>query len=327
MNRRVFLGGLSLVAFAPPLAADTEPAKKMPLIGVIHTENCGPGRLSVDSFRQGLRDHGYVEGQTIVVDCRSGYGKPELLPRLAAELVERHVDLLYMIGPAAVRAAKDATQSIPIVAVDLESDPVQSGFVRSIARPGGNITGLFLDLPSLTGKWLELIRQAVPRIREVALLWDATTGSAQLTAARATARSLGMDVQVLEIRSAGDLDEVLRAGFSARGLRALVQLGSPTISVRAPRIAEFTTKNRLPGISPFPEFARAGGLMAYGLDQADFFRRSASYVDKILKGAKPGDLPIEQPTKFELVINLKTAKALGLTISPSLVLRADELIQ
>jgi putative ABC transport system substrate-binding protein len=136
-----------------------------------------------------------------------------------------------------------------------------------------------------------------------------------------------MEVQVLEIRSAGDLDEVLRARFSARGPRALVQLGSPTISVRAPRIAEFTTKNRLPGISPFPEFARAGGLMAYGLDQADFFRRSASYVDKILRGAKPGDLPIEQPTKFELVINLKTAKAFGLTIPPSLVLRADELIQ
>ncbi len=297
----------------------------MRVVGVLHPDP-GPRAAIPDNARQVLRDLGYVDGKNITFEVRFADGKPETFPGLAAELVHRKVDVLLTIGPAALRAARGATIAIPIVAYDLESDPVQAGFARSLAQPGGNVTGFFLDQPSLAGKWLELIREAVPGTRRIAVLVDTTTGPWQLASIKRVAENLGIELQVLEIRNSGELDQTLGAGFKGGSL-ALVQLSSPLFNTRAKQIAEFTMEHRLPAISMFRRFADAGGLMSYGPNQVEYSKRPAVYVDKILKGAKPADLPIEQPTKFDYVINLKTAKRLGLTIPQSLLLRADEVIQ
>jgi putative ABC transport system substrate-binding protein len=324
VKRRDFVALLSGAALTWPLATHAQQARKLPVVGVLVTDLAG--NISLPILIQGLRDLGYVDGKNIVIAVRSAGGKPDAFPALAAELVQLKVDVLYATGPTAIRAARGATTVAPIVALDLESDPVAAGWANSLSRPGGNLTGLFLDLAGLAGKWLQLLREAAPGIRRVGLLWDSTTGPAQLNAVKAAAQGFAIDVQVIEVRSADGLDAALSAGVSA-GLKAIVQLSSPLMSNRAKQIADFVVKNRLPAISPFRRFAEAGGLMSYGPDFDDFRRRSASYVDKILKGAKPGDLPIEQPTKFELVINLRTAKALGLTIPQALLVRADEVIQ
>jgi putative ABC transport system substrate-binding protein len=225
-----------------------------------------------------------------------------------------------------VRAATQVTSTVPIVAMDLESDPVASGWAHSLARPGGNVTGLFLNFPELAGKWLQLLRDADPKVRAVGILWDSTTGSTQLDAVKAPAQSFGMDLILLPVRTADDFDDALRTGLKD-GVKAVVVLSSPVFDVNSSRVAALTIRSRLPAISAFREFADAGGLMAYGPDLKEFFRRSALYVAKIIEGAKPGDLPIEQPTKFQFVINLKAARALGITISQSLLLRADEAIR
>jgi putative ABC transport system substrate-binding protein len=326
MDRRTFLGALASGLLTAPLAVEAQPAGKVPMVGVLGP-GAGPRSRTTDTTRQGLHDLGYVQGQTIAFDVRFSAGKPEALPGLAADLARRKVDVILAIGPAATRAAGNATRTIPIVALDLESDPVQAGFARSLAQPGGNITGCWLDQPGLTGKWLELIGEAVPGTRRIAVLVDRTTGPWQLAAIKAAAEKLRLDLQVLEVRSSEETEHVLKAAVMG-GSRPLVQLSSPLFSApRARRIAEFTTKHRLPSISPFRSFAETGGLMAYGPSEAEYGKCPTVYIDKILKGAKPGDLPIEQPTKFELVINLKTAKALGLTIPPSLLQRADQVIE
>jgi putative ABC transport system substrate-binding protein len=326
MDRRRFLLTSLAGALAAPLAAEAQPAAKVRVVGVL-ISGAGPRSGTVDTTRQGLRDLGYVEGQTIAFDVRFAAMKYETFPGLATDLVRRRVDVILASGPAAIRAAKDATSTIPIVAIDLESDPVQAGFARSFAKPDGNITGCFLDQPGLTGKWLELIGETVPGTRRIAVLVDTQTGPWQLAAMRAVAEKSRIELQVLEVRSSAELDQALGAGVRG-GSRALVQLSSPLFDTSlAKRIADFTSKQRLPAISMFKRFADAGGLMAYGPSQLDYYKRPAVYIDKILKGAKPGDLPIEQPTKFELVINLKTAKALGLTIPPSLLARADQVLE
>lgn len=326
ITRRVFIRSLAGGLLAAPLAAGAQPAGKLPVVGVLNS-GFGPRSISVDTTRQGLRDLGYVEGQTIAFDIRFAGTKLETFPGLAADLVRRKVDVILVSGPAGIRAARDATSTIPIVALDLESDPVQAGFVRSLAQPGGNMTGCFLDQPGLTGKWLELIREAAPGTRRIAVLVDTTTGPWQLAAIKVAAEKLRIELQVLEIRSSGELDHALGAGIKG-GSRALVQLSSPLFdSPLAKQIADFSVKNRLPGISMFRRFTQAGGLMSYGPNQAEYYKRLAFYIDKILKGARPSDLPIEQPRTFDFVINLKAAKALGLAIPPSLLLRADEVIE
>jgi ABC-type uncharacterized transport system substrate-binding protein len=327
MDRRMFLAGSGAVLLAAPFAAEAQPAGKLPMVGILNSV-FGPRSTTVDTTRQGLRDLGYVEGQTIAFDIRFAGTKLETFPGLAADLVRRKVDVILVSGPVGIRAARGATSTIPIVALDLESDPVQAGFVRSLARPGSNLTGCFLDQPGLTGKWLELVREAAPGTRRIAVLVDTTTGPWQLAAIKAAAEKLGIKLQVLEIQSSGELDHALETGVKG-GSRALVQLSSPLFDLTplAKRIADFSVRNHLPGISMFRRFTQVGGLMSYGPNQAEYYKRPAFYIDKILKGAKPGDLPVEQPTKFELVINLKTAKALGLTIPPSLLQRADEVIQ
>jgi putative tryptophan/tyrosine transport system substrate-binding protein len=325
MDRRIFIGTLTGGLLAVPLAARAQQTGKVPVVGVLHPDP-GPRAAIPDNARQALRDFGYVDGKNIAFEIRFAGGKPETFPGLAADLVNRKVDVLLTIGPAAIRAAKQATSAIPIVAYDLESDPVQAGFARSLAQPGGNVTGFFLDQPSLAGKWLELIGEAVPGTRRIAVLVDTTTGPWQLASIKRAAEKLAIELQVLEIRNSAELDRTLGAGVRGGSL-ALVQLSSPLFNTRAKPIAEFTLAHRLPAISMFRRFAEVGGLMSYGPDQVEYSKRPAVYIDKILRGTKPADLPIEQPTKFDYVINLKTAKTLGLTIPQSLLLRADEVIQ
>ena len=322
MDRRTLIVGIAGGLVALPLVAKAQQAHKIPLVGIL-VSSASPGDRN---FREGLRDLGYVEGKNIALAYRSANGNQEALPDLAAELVRLHPDILYVSGRPALRVAMEATSAIPIVALDLETDPVQSGLARSLGRPGGNVTGLFLNLASLAGKWLELIREADPRIHRVGVLWDSATGPWQLAAAKTAAQRFAVDLQILEVRTSADFPEALNAGVRG-GARALVVLSSPLASANSKQIADFTVTNQLPGICPFWEFAQNGGLMSYGPDMAKFDPHAAIYVDKILKGAKVGDLPIEQPTKLLLMINLKTAKALGLTIPQSLLLRADEVIQ
>jgi putative tryptophan/tyrosine transport system substrate-binding protein len=326
IDRRTFLAALGLGALASSGAAQAQQAGRVPLVGVMNS-GVGPRSTTIDTTRQGLRDLGYIDGQTIAFDVRFAGLKQDAFPGLAADLVRRKVNVLLVSGPAAIRAAKDATSAIPIVALDLESDPVQAGFLRSLAQPGGNITGCFLDQPGLTGKWLELIGEVVPGPRRTAVLADVTTGPWQLAAIKAAADKLRIELQVLEIRRSEELDHALEAGLKS-GSRALVQLSSPIFdSPLARRIADFSLKNRLPGISMFSRFTEAGGLMSYGPNQSEYYKRLAVYIDKILKGAKPADLPIEQATKFDFIINLKTAKTIGLALPQSLVARADQVIQ
>jgi len=307
-----------------PGVAEAQQAGKIPVVGVL---NAGPAEpRSLDGARQGLRELGHVEGKTILLEVRHAKGHPETLPALVAELVQRKVDILLAIGPAALKAAAEATRTIPIVAYDLESDPVQSGYARSLSQPGGNVTGLFLDLPDLTGKWLELVKEVAPHSRRVALLWDPTTGDRQLAAAKTVAHGLGMELQILQAQNPDQLEHVLGSGAKGKP-GALVQLSSPLFERYQRQIADFALRHRLPAISISSRFTDAGGLMAYGPVRPEFGRRLGIYIDKILKGAKPGDLPIEQASKFELTINRKTAKALGLPLPQSLLGRADRVIE
>jgi putative ABC transport system substrate-binding protein len=316
------MSAISLLAAARVSRSQT--AAKPPVLGVLVTDLAN--NISIPILVQGLRDLGYVDGRNLVVAVRSANGMPAALPRKAAELVKLGVDVIFATGPAAIRAAMDATRSVPVVALDLETDPVKAGWARTLSRPGGNLTGLFLDLPGMAAKWLELLSATVPAVRRAGLLWDSSTGTAQLEAAQAAAPRFGWDLHVIEVRDTATLDAALKAGVGG-GASALVMLSSPLISTSSRMLADFVVKNRLPAISPFRRFSEAGGLLSYGPDFDDFRGRSASYVDKILRGAKAAELPIEQPTKFELVINLKAGKALGVAIPPSMLVRADAVIE
>jgi len=327
MDRRTFLGTLTGGLLAAPLAARAQQAGKGPVIGFLHPGVPDPAvNPAITALRQGLHELGYIEGQNIRLEYRWAGGRLEKLPGLAADLVRLKVDVIYAIGPQGTRAARDASRTIAIVGTDLEGDPVEAGFVASYARPGGNITGLFLDQPGLTGKWLQLVREVAPATQRVAALWDTTTGSHQLRALTVAAKAAAMELQVLEVRRPAEYEDILKTAMRRRP-HALIQLSSPLIRQVSRRVAEFTVENRLPALSMFIEFAESGGLMTYGPDLPLFFKRAAFLVDKILKGAKPGELPIERPEKFDLIINLKTAKALGLTIPPSLLARADQVIE
>lgn len=322
MRRRDFVTLVGGVAAAWPLAARAQQARKVPVVGFLN-----PGFRSgvLTTLIEGLRDIGYVDGETIKIEPRWAMGRPETLPGLAQELVRLKVDVLIAVARPSIEAARGATADLPIIAVDLESDPIESGFVASLARPGGNLTGLFLDLPTLCGKWLQLIGEAVPGIATIAVLWDSKTGSHQLDAMKAAGR-MSVDFTIVEFHDSVGLDAALNAGLKERP-QALIQLGSPLINQLADRIADTLASYRVPSISPFRSFPQNGGLLSYGPDLADMYRQVAPYVSRILKGAKPSDLPIERPIKFEFVINLKTAKALGLTVPDKLLAIADEVIE
>jgi putative tryptophan/tyrosine transport system substrate-binding protein len=280
------------------------------------------------TFLQALRDLGWVEGRNLLVERRVAEAPDERLAQAAAELVRLKPDVIFAAsGPASLNAAREATKTIPIVMVASSRDPIGTGLVQSYARPGGNITGLVTAPEELTGKQLELLKTVVPHLSRAGFLHDATVGPFRLEKATVeTSRALGVEVLPFEVRAPADFGGAVAAAVKER-VGGLVFAGSPMFVRYRQQIAELLTKHRLPGISVWRSFAEAGVLMAYGPSLSDQFHRAAAYVDKILKGAKPADLPVEQPTKFELVINLKTAKALGLTIPPSLLLRADQVIE
>jgi len=313
-----------------PLDAEGQQAGKVPRIGVIvPVEPASPTEPNLAAFRQGLRDLGYVEGQNIAVEYRHAHGKEEAYAEHAADLVRLKVDVMVVGSWRPTLAAKKATQTIPIVGLGMGSDPVQLGIVSSLARPGGNVTGSsFLTGREFAGKWVELLKEAAPQIIRVGYLNDAriATSVTSLEDARAAAHTVGLTVQMLEVRELHEVDRVLSQMGKARG-GSLIVPGALLFMAHASDITKQAAKHGLPAIYGSRVFVDAGGLMSYGPSLADLWRRGATFVDKILKGAKPADLPVEQPTKFELVINLRTAKALGLTIPQTLLLRADQVIQ
>jgi putative ABC transport system substrate-binding protein len=327
ISRRAFVGAVAVGVVAVPLAAEAQQSPKVPRIGFLSAASPSAIAARTEAFRQGLRELGYVEGKTIVIESRHVLGKLDRLSELAADLVRLKVDVIVTTGPTSTRAAKEASSTIPIV-MAFDSDPVGSGVVANLARPGGNITGLSMLAPEISGKQLELLKEIVPRLSRVAVLGTSSQpGNAQaLREVGVAAGALGAQLQYLDVEGLKDIETAFRAAIKGRA-DAVVVLPSPILNSHRTKVAELAIKSRLPAIYPWPEFVQDGGLMSYGVSIADLFRRAAGYVDKILKGVKPADLPVEQPTKFELVINVKTAKALGLTIPQSLLLRADQVVQ
>src|SRR5262249_32694183 len=328
MNKRK-LGSFALCAmlFALCASAEAQQPKKVPRIGLLLGSSPSSANAArIEAFRQGLRDLGYIEGQNLIIEYRYAEGKVDRLPDLAAELVRLKVDAIFAESTPSVQAAKQATTTIPIVSVS--GDPVGLGLVASLARPGGNVTGLANFTSELAGKRLELLKEVVPRVSRVAVLWnpDAPSSTLRMRGTEAAAPSLGIKLQPVDVREPNDFEHAFAALKKDRA-DALFPLRSPLISSQVKRIVELAAKNRVPGMYDASEFAEAGGLMSYGTMLADLDRRAASYVDKILKGAKPADLPVEQPTKFEFAINLRTAKQIGVTIPQSVLFRADKVIK
>jgi putative ABC transport system substrate-binding protein len=321
-------GSIALVvAFAMCGAvAHAQQPTKIPRIGF--QSAASPAALSArtEALRQGLRELGYVEGKNIVIEWRYAEGKLDRLHEFAAEFVRLKVDVIVTAAPSSTRAAKEATSTIPIV-MAFDIDPVGNGFVASLARPGGNITGLSALSPEISGKQLELLKEIVPRLSHVAVLQTSTLpGYLQVKEMELAAGAFKVQLQYLDVRGPKDIEIVFREARKGRADAVLV-LASPVLESHRTQIVELAAKNRLPTIYPFPEFVEAGGLVTYGVSLSDLYRRAATYVDKILKGAKPADLPVEQPTKFEFIINLKAAKQIGLTIPPNVLARADKVIK
>ena len=315
--------GLLLV----PLAAYAQQPATIPRVGFIDSTSPSPGQPLLDAFRQGLHEFGYIEGRNIAIEYRSAEARPERFPDLVAELIRLKVDVLVVGAGPGAHAAQQATQTLPVVFAGV-GDPVALGIVASLARPGGNITGLSYILEGFAGKWAELLKEAVPNASRLAALWNPNLpfGAIMVKDTQVAAQALGMALQAVEVRERNELENALSTIVSARA-DALVVMASPLFFSHRAQLVEFAAKNRIPAMFFAREFVEAGGLMAYGPNLREQFRRAATYVDKILKGAKPADLPVEQPTKFELIINLKTAQALGLTISPTLLFQADEVLQ
>jgi putative ABC transport system substrate-binding protein len=315
---------LALGLLTAPLCAEAQQPGKIPRVGVL-SPFISSADLLLETFRQGLREIGYMEGQNIAIEYRSAEGRTDRLPDLAAELVRLKVDIIVTTGTPAVQVAKGVTSTIPIVMAAV-GDAVEYGFVTSLARPGGNITGSSWLNTELTSKRLELFKEALPEMSRVAALWDSATGAAYFRPMEAAARSLAVQLQALEVRGPDDFDSAFQ-GARKDGAGGLVILPSPFFYAHRVRLVGLAATNRLPAMYFRREFVEAGGLMSYGPNFSELYRRAATYVDKILKGTKPADLPVEQPTKFELVINLKTAKELGITIPPTVLFQADEVIR
>ena len=328
MDRRTFVCTLTGSLLAAPLAAAAQQAGRVYRIGVLMNKaSDGAESRHWQTFRLGLRERGWIEGENILIEFREAEGNSARLPELAADLVRRKVDLIVTRGSLFTGAVKAATSSIPIVFI-AHADPVGTGHVASLARPGGNITGMAILQTELGAKGLELLRSVVPAVTRIAILWHPGTPSAApgLKALEEPARRLQLELQPVGARSAAELEGAFAAMARARAQGVLV-LATPIFFGERQRLGELAIAHRLPTMFQVREYAEAGGLMSYGADFADLYRRGASHVDKILRGAKPADLPVEQATKFDLVINLKTAKALGLTIPPSLLQRADQVIE
>jgi len=326
MNHKVILLLLAASVLICFNLAEAQQDKKVPRIGFLSATSPSAIAARVEGFRRGLRELGYMEGN-IVIEWRYAEGKLGRLSELAAELVSLKVDVIVSAGPPPTRAAKEATATIPIV-MAMDTDPVGMGFVTSLARPGGNITGLSTLLPEIGGKRLELLKEIIPKLSRVAVLGTSTspTYAPSMREIELAAKPLKVQVQHLDVLDSKDIETAFRAANKGRA-QAFLMLGTPILDFARPHVADLAVKNRLPAIYPQIEYTEAGGLMYYGANTPDLFRRAATYVDKILKGAKPADLPVEQPTKFELVINLRTAKQIGVTIPPNVLVRADRVIR
>ena len=328
MKKAAVLSILSaVVLLAVAVIAEAQQPKKVPRIGYLTASTPVAQLPGTEALREGLREFGYVEGQNIAIEFRYAEEKPERLPALAAEMVRLKVDVIVTGGPTATRTAKETTNTVPIV-MSQDSDPVGNGFVASLARPGGNITGLATLSPELSGKRLELLKEIVPKLNRVAVLGTSTNpGNAQgLKETELAAKAFRVQLQYLDVRDPKDIEIAFREA-SGEQADAVLVLGGPVVLPQRTKVAELAVKNRLPAIYNRPEFVEAGGLVSYSASYTDMSRRAATYVDKILKGAKPADLPVEQPTKFEFIINLKAAKQIGLTIPPNVLARADKVIK
>ena len=326
MGRREFVALLGGAVAAWPLAAHAQQAEKLRAIGYLNPGS-GPPAPGITALFDALAELGWIEGKNVVFERRYAENRLERLPELAAELVRLNVEVIVAAGTLGPLAAKQATSTIPIV-MTASGDPLGSGLVASLARPGGNVTGMSLMAPDLGGKRLELLKEILPRLARVAVLWNAANPYPAIVfkETQAAGRTLGIEVQSLEVRGPDDFDSAFEAARKQRP-DALITVEDPLTFTYQKRIADFAVADQLPSLHGLRGDVVAGGLMSYGANIADLFRRAAGYVDKILKGAKPADLPVEQPTRFELVINLKTARALGLAIPPTLLARADEVIE
>jgi putative ABC transport system substrate-binding protein len=326
VSRILVLVCLLLTVFLPAGSVAQQPAK-MPHIGFMLDAPASSAAARIEAFRQGLRELGYIEGKNIIIDWRSAEGKPEHRSEIAAELVRLKVDVIVTAGPTVTRSVKEATSTIPIV-MGQDTDPVGSGFVASLARPGGNITGLSALSPEMTGKQLELLKEIVPRLSRVAIIGNSTNpGDAQsLREMVLAASSYEVYLRYLDVQDAKDIESAFQAAAKGHA-DALHVLGNPILNAHRKQIVELAAKHRMLATYARPEYVEAGGFMYYGTSYNDLFRRAAGYVDRILKGAKPADLPVEQPTKFELILNLKAAKQIRLTIPNKVLARADRVIR
>ncbi len=313
-----------ITIFAAPLAAEAQAAGNLLRVGYLSSGD--RQTVYTAAFREGLRDAGHVEGRTLVVEYRFAEGKLDRLPALVEELLALEPDVVFASNPFAIKAIRNATTTVPVVGIDLENDPVRTGLAASLAHPGGHFTGIFLDVPEMAGKLVQLQKEIAPtRSSRIGVLWEATA-TLQFEATKVAAQVAGATVVSLPVKGPEDFNGAFQTAARERA-HGLIVLSSPALVLHGGRIAELALKFRLPGISLFTLFPRSGLLAAYGPNLPDMFRRAAMYVDKIVKGAKPADLPIERPARFELVINLKTAKALGLTIPQSVLIRADQVIE
>jgi ABC-type uncharacterized transport system substrate-binding protein len=326
VQRRAFIALLGGAAAAWPLAARAQQPAQPAKIGVLYPGLASTLPSRIAAFRDGLQAVGFREPDNVELVLRSTGGDPTRISLLAMELVERKVDVIVAVSAPAVKAARSATTTSPIVAFDLESDPIDSGLINSFSRPGGQVTGVFFDFPEFSKKWLELLKEAMPQLSSVAVLWDPATGPMQMRGVEIAGKELNLKLEILEVSGLANLDDAVLAA-SGKGVDAILMLSSPVFGTNPERVAGLTVGVRLPAVTLFPDFARAGGLMAYGVNPINIFRQGATIVAKVLRGSKPGDVPAELPTKFELVINLKTAKRLGIAFPTSILLRADEVIE
>jgi ABC-type uncharacterized transport system substrate-binding protein len=327
MTKKIIFLTLCSLLLAPCCAVDAQQPAKVPRIGFQLDAPASAMTARTEAFRQGLRELGYIEGKNIIIEWRSSEGKIERRSELAAELVRLKVDVIVSAGPTVTRVVKEATSTIPIVMAQ-DTDPVGSGFVASLARPGGNITGLSALAPEMSGKQLDLLQQIVPRLSRVAVIGNSTNpGDAQaLRETVLAAGSFEVYLRYLDVLDPKDIEIAFRDAAKGRA-EAILVLGNPILNAHRKQIVDLAVKHRLPATFARPEYVEAGGLMYYGTSYNDLLRRASTYVDKILKGAKPGDLPVEQPTKFEFIVNLKAAKQIGLKIPANVLAKADRVIK
>jgi putative ABC transport system substrate-binding protein len=319
MKRRALLAGLS----AWPAIAR---AQAMPRVGFLHPGKVDPTNMRLATFADGLRGKGYTDGKNVSIVVRAAEFDPSRMTRYAAELIDSKVDVLFAVGPRAIQETRARTSTIPIVALDLESDPVASGFVKSLAHPGGNVTGLFFDFAEFSGKWLEIMGEIVPGLKSAGVIWDPATGKVQIDAATTVARQRGVALEIVECASPAAIEPGFQQAADKK-VQAVLVLSSPVFGTVPQLVSGAALKHRQPTITMFPEFAEMGGLVAYGTDQRDLFRQSGEIVGRVLAGTGPADLPVERPTRILLAVNMKTAAALGVTIPQVVLLRADQVIE